>query len=105
MPCTDNEQGGDLFAISVFHLAEPTFLYLAVVCCPTALTLKFKNAVGVLELFKEKVKTSPSHSSEYQKVLSRFRCGLGEAAPFRAIEGFFSQRYVTEFIVIPNREI
>lgn len=85
-----NEQGGDLLAFSMFHLAEPTSLYLAVVCCPIALTLKFESAVGVLELFKEKVKTSLSHSSEYQKVLSQFRCGLGEAAPFCAIEGFFS---------------
>lgn len=94
-----------MFAISVFHLAEPTFLHLAVVCCPTALTLKFKSAVGVLECFEQKVKTSPSHSSEYFKILSQFRCGLGEAAPSCAIEGFFSQSYVTGFILIPNWEI
>lgn len=88
----------------MFHLAEPTFLYLAVVCCSTAPTLKFKRAVGVLECFKQKVKTSPSHSSEYLKVLSQFRCGLGQIAPVCAIEGFFSQSYVIELILIPNWE-
>lgn len=43
-----NEQGWDLFAVSMFHLAEPTFLFLAVVCCPSALTMKFKSALCVL---------------------------------------------------------
>lgn len=97
-----NEQGWDLSAISMFHLAGPTFLYPAVVCCPTALTSKFKSALGVLECFEQKVKPSPSHFSEYLKVLSQFRCGHED---FCAIEGCFSQSYVTKFILIPNWEI
>lgn len=79
----DNEQGWDLAAISMFHLAEPTFLYPAVIYCPTALILKFKSAIGVLECFEQKVRTSPSHSSEHLKVLSQFRCGLGDFVPLR----------------------
>lgn len=75
------------------------------VCCPAALNLKFKSAVGVWECFEQKLKTSPSHSSEYFKVLSQFSCGLGNVAPSCAIEGFFSHSYVTEFILIPNWEV